>query len=266
MRELLELVGDPGSARLARGALLVLLRMLPVSVLVPFLGPRGLPAPARAAVLFLLAGALLPLALGFADPSLDTGAILAMGARELVVGLVLGFTAKLPFAAFGLGGRLVDQARGASLAEVTGAGGERTSPLGELLELLGIAVFLSVGGHRLALALVSETFRIAPIGAASLSLGEDSLVGLVRLFAWSMGLGLSLAAPALVAVLLGELVLGTVGRAVPRVPTHFAGMPLRAGLGVAALLLALSRIVDEVPGAARHVFREAAALVARLAG
>lgn len=266
MRELLAIVGDAGGAPLVRAALLVLLRLLPSTVLVPFVAPKSLPAPARAAVLFLLTGALVPFALGVADPSLGTGPLLAMGARELALGLFLGFAVALPFAAFGLGGRLVDQVRGASMGEVTGASGERTSPLGELLELLGIAVFLALGGHRLALALLFETFRLAPIGAVPLAFGEASLEGLVRLFAWSMALGLSLAAPALVAVLLGELILGTVGRAVPRVPTHFAGMPLRAGLGVAALLVALSRIVGEVPEAARHAFREAAALVARLAG
>jgi flagellar biosynthesis protein FliR len=51
---------------------------------------------------------------------------------------------------------------------------------------------------------------------------------------------IGLCAPAIVALLLADLLLGIVGRAVPQNPLHLVGMPLKALLGVGAVLLILA--------------------------
>ena len=143
--------------------------------------------------------------------------------------------------------------RGAHASETSSSFGfERTTPLGELATLLGLALFFATGAHRLAIFALAESFRVAPIGTTSLVHGASSLDPLVSLFAWAMGLALSFAAPALVALLLGELALGVASRAAPQLSMHFVGMPLRATLGLVALLLALSRIAATLPEAVRH--------------
>jgi flagellar biosynthesis protein FliR len=50
---------------------------------------------------------------------------------------------------------------------------------------------------------------------------------------------IGLAAPVVVALLLADILLGVIGRAVPRVPIHFVGMPLKALLGLGTVLLGL---------------------------
>jgi flagellar biosynthesis protein FliR len=53
---------------------------------------------------------------------------------------------------------------------------------------------------------------------------------------------LALAAPAVVALLLADLLLGAVCRIAPQVPVYFVGMPLKALAGVGIVLVALGGI------------------------
>jgi flagellar biosynthesis protein FliR/FlhB len=57
-----------------------------------------------------------------------------------------------------------------------------------------------------------------------------------------------LAAPVLLALLLADLVLGLVGRLVPRIPVYAHGTPVRALLGLAALLVTLAGIDLAIAG------------------
>jgi flagellar biosynthetic protein FliR len=53
---------------------------------------------------------------------------------------------------------------------------------------------------------------------------------------------IGLAAPAVVALLLADLALGALGRAVPQIPLYFVGMPAKALLGVGAVLAGLATL------------------------
>jgi len=73
--------------------------------------------------------------------------LLLLALRECGVGLVMGFVAACMFRAVEAAGRLTDTLRGANLADVIAPGeGSRSSPLGELLLLLSVVVFLEAGG------------------------------------------------------------------------------------------------------------------------
>jgi flagellar biosynthetic protein FliR len=63
-----------------------------------------------------------------------------------------------------------------------------------------------------------------------------------------------LCAPVIVAMLLADLVLGIVGRAVPQIPVYFVGMPLKALLGVGAILLGLASLDAALQGGFRGLF------------
>jgi flagellar biosynthetic protein FliR len=53
---------------------------------------------------------------------------------------------------------------------------------------------------------------------------------------------IGLAAPVLVSLLLADLALGALGRAVPQIPLYFVGMPAKALLGVGAMLAGLATL------------------------
>jgi type III secretory pathway component EscT len=265
---LLEALNGLHLDRLLTALALVAARLAPITVAAPWLALRDVAASVRAAVVLLLTAAFAPIALAHAAPSSAAGLDLALSMlREAMVGLVFAFATAVPFYALDAGGRLVDVYRGASMAEVIAPPtGERTSPLGDAHLLLGVTLFTTLGGHRLALELLARSFEVIPLGAA-VDFGRTGFaLGAARLFAYGMAFGLGVAAPAALCIVLVEITLGLLGRAAPGVPVFFAGMPLRAAVGIVGVLLGLGALLERLPAVFRASLEAAGALVARLSG
>ena len=149
-----------------------------------------------------------------------------------------------------MAGRLVDTMRGANLAEAIVPGiDERSSPLGNLQFQIGVVVFLLIGGHRVLLATLAESFEWIPIdrvpdmtqsGLGAFTLGVGGAVG------HAVATALLLSAPAMIALFATEVSLGILGRVAPTISVHFVGMPLRAAMRLAVVLFALTLILPEL--------------------
>jgi type III secretory pathway component EscT len=239
---------------LATGAL-VAARVAPLTLFAPWLMLAKTPVVIRSGVVVALTFAFAPLCVGRIDAeALEATHGLTFAAwvlREAMVGTLFAVATAVPFYALDWAGRLTDTWRGASLAEVIAPPtGERTSPLGDLYLLMGIAVFVSLGGHRFALAAFAEGLVVAPPGSIDLAARADEIVwGAARLTGSALAFAASIAAPAAVSIVVVEAGLGLVARSVPQVPVFFAGMPLRAAVGLAAALIGLSVVVGELPAA-----------------
>ncbi len=155
-------------------------------------------------------------------------------------------------------GRVVDQLRGGGQAEITTPSGERTSLLGGALGLFAVALFAASGGHRVVTMALATALRASPPGLGSSAIEWSGLaIESAELVVLVLPLGLSIAAPAIVALVAADVGLAVVARTAPQLPVYFAGMPLRAWLGIAAVLLALAWITPELT-ASLAVFLEAA--------
>lgn len=230
--------GETALARAVPVALLLALRLAPLTVLAPWIALRGSPPLLRAALLAVLVGALLPHALASA-PALpeDPASIAAIGLRELALGTMIAIACALPLHALHESGRLADVLRGAQ-GEVSGPGGERTSPLGALTLLLGTSIFLAVGGHDLVLAALADGVHAMPPGSGAAAAAP--FLEVARALTHTLTLAVAFAAPALLSLVTADVALGLVARSAPQIPVHFAGMPLRAAVGIAAVLLSLA--------------------------
>lgn len=246
---------------LAVGAL-VGARVVPLVLFAPFLAMRAAPTLLRTAAALALTVALEPIAAAAAPPLPGVLGLAALAVREALVGTVFAVAASLPLHALDWFGRLVDTWRGAGQGEVSTPSGERTSPLGALMLLLGVAIFVSIGGHRLALASFADGLASSPVGAATSAATLRAVaLGSLRLVADALAFATALAAPAAVAIVVVEVALGLVARATPQIPVFFAGMPLRAAVGLGAVLLALSLVVERLPAAFRAAVGAAGQLV-----
>lgn len=210
---------------------LLFARILPLAALSPLLGLAQM-APG------LRTMAALALAIGVA-PAIPDAAV-ELGPKELffevLTGAYFALIASLPLFGLSMAGRLVDQARGVSQpGERDLVEREPSSALGQLHAVAGIAVFFALGAHRHLLRAFADGLEAVPLGAARLSgevfFGFATLAGKALLF------GVSLALPALAAVLLVEIFLGLLSRVATTLPVFHAGMPARAFAGLFAVLL-----------------------------
>jgi type III secretion protein SpaR/YscT/HrcT len=225
-------------------------RTLPVSWLIPAFGGPLVPAPVRVGLGLGLSVLCLPRLTGQVPPSAGVLLWVLLLARELAVGLTLGFVGSLIFRAAEMAGRLTDVLRGANLAEVLSPlSQERSSPLGELTLFLAVVIFLELGGLGHVATALARSYDAVPVAATTVPahLGQAAALALAA-SGQMLESALGLAAPAIVALLLADLALGAVARAAPQIPVYFVGMPLKALLGVAATLLgvgALQQALDQ---------------------
>ncbi len=230
-------------------ALLVFARVTPLTVLAPFFLLRPAPALVRAGVALVLTLALLPLGLAHLRVAVDPLALPLLLVVEVLRGALFALAVALPLIAIEGAGQWLDALRGSQNGSLTGPlfGGQST-PLGTLLGLLSVALFFTFGGHRVALTAFAAGLELVPIGAPlpGDAWGVIAERGM-RWVAAALALTVSVAAPAALALVLVELTLGLLGRTAPQIPLHFAGMPLRAALGLLGLLLTLGVLVPHLP-------------------
>jgi flagellar biosynthesis protein FliR len=218
-------------------------RTVPFVWLIPAFGGPNLPARVRLALGLGLAALCFPLIAG-RIPEGGPVVWVALCLREAGVGLVMGFVAACMFRAVEAAGRLTDMVRGANLAEALAPDqGSRSSALGELLLLLSVVTFLELGGAGILATALARSYEAVPLAAQSGPAGlQGAALLVVAASAKLIEAAVGLAAPALIALLLVDLVLGVLGRALPQVPLYFVGMPAKALLGVGAVLVGLATL------------------------
>ena len=90
-------------------------------------------------------------------------------ANEVAIGLLLGLGVTILFSGIQVAGQIVSQMSGMSLAEVFDPGfDENVSVFTHLFYFLTMAVFVAIGGHRIMIEAVLDTFAWAPPGHAAL--------------------------------------------------------------------------------------------------
>ncbi|MEN6557461.1 MAG: flagellar biosynthetic protein FliR, partial [Thermoguttaceae bacterium] len=137
-----------------------------------------------------------------------------------------------------LAGQLIGAASGLTVADVFDPSLDENVPVfSRLLFLLAGAIFFCVGGHRLVMAGLLDTFRTIPPGGATFS--RSIVDGFVTLAGQSFALAVRASAPVVMALLLATLTLGLVGRTLPQLNVLSLGFGVNAMLAFAALSLTL---------------------------
>jgi type III secretory pathway component EscT len=207
-------------------------RLLPVTLICPFLGGPAVAPVVKVALATALGAAAYA---GAGAPSTLSGLHFVAGvAREAAFGAVLAFVATVPFEAARAGGRIVDTLRGATLGELHVAPlRQRESASGDLLSHWTVLVAASVGGDRLVLRALLGTFEAVPVGSAATV--SVSLEPVLHAGAEVLACAVALGAPAAAGLLAAEVAIAVAARASPLLGVAAVGQPARAAVGVLAI-------------------------------
>jgi type III secretory pathway component EscT len=251
----------PGLLSFAIAIVLGAARATPVIWMIAPLGGPRLNPTVRIGFALLLAALAAPALAPSTGPSalaaVSAPVLALLLAREVFVGFCLGFVGAAPFRAAEIAGRVADTVRGANIAEVlVPTSDERASPLGALYLLIATTIFFAIGGVPRFLDALLESFRVLPVGGVAFGAPVARRVALVVVSASArlIAAGLALAAPVVVACLLADLALGFIARAAREVPVYFLGLPLKALLSVAIILLGLAALSAAFTGAGAAVW------------
>jgi flagellar biosynthetic protein FliR len=152
-------------------------------------------------------------------------------ANEATYGLALGLIAVIVFNVIKFSGHIIEQQMGLAMAQVLDPlTGEEAQPLGSLLEIIFILLFLAANGHHLFLLTISKSYEIFPAGSTPTIPVLAS--GVVKAGSTMLTAGLRLAAPMLGAFLVLMVVLAVLARIAPEMNILFISFPLCVGLGL----------------------------------
>ncbi len=206
----------------AVGFVLAMTRIAAFVVASPLFG-RALPIPGRLA--FTVA-----VTLAVAHPVggvRDLGDLVAAATVNVVVGVVLGYVSGLILHVFASAGAIIDLVSGLAVSSVFDPmTGDQGGVFGRMFHLVGITLFVVLGGLGLLIGGLVASVRLLPL-AAPVS-PDPGLVGLVvELVSLVVRAGVELALPVLGVMLMLELALGLAARFAPQANVFLLGLPAK---------------------------------------
>ena len=232
---------------------LVLARVSGLMVTAPIYGSNEIPMRVRALLAVAVAVLIMPSQWDttIPDPGTTLNYAVIVGS-DLAVGLCLGLGLTILFSGIQLAGQIIGRIGGLMLADVFDPSVGTSVPLfSRFLLLTSTTLFLLMGGHRMVLAGLLDTFTSMPLAGGSLpvSLDQRFLGDLVRtmelLLTQSFSLGIRAAAPVATALLLSTMVMGLISRTLPQLNILAVGFGMNSMLtfGTLGIVLGASLLV-----------------------
>lgn len=227
-------------------------RFVSFVAIVPFFGGSVVPSQVKIALatslVIITYPSLIPEIPADGSP-LGFGAVGFIGllAKEAFVGFTLGFVVSLVFEAVQVAGRLADFQRGSTMSELFAPQlQERVSELGQFNIQLAIAIFLITGAHMAFIRTLVMSYEYIPaLKFPNIQPGFIPAAEFVTVMTGSvLSIGIQLALPIVVTLLLADLFFGLINRAAPQVNVFFLSMPVKMWLGIFAALLVLPFMVE----------------------
>lgn len=221
--------------------MLVLSRVAGIFSAIPVFGGKRLPVRIRIVTIVAITLVCFPV-LAITTPTVmpdDSLALIFLALREVMIGLTMAFITQIIFSAVEFSGQIIGIQMGFSISSIIDpTNGVQTQVMAVMQSLLATLLFLSLNIHHLFIRTIVDSFRIIPLGAWHLN-GELVLF-LVRATSDVFVLGVRLAAPVMVALLLTSVTLGIMARAFPQMNVFMISLPLNVGIGFIVLGLTLT--------------------------
>ena len=243
---------------LAAAYMLVFARVGAMLMLLPGLGELMISTRFRLTTALVLAAIMLPLHRDAYHVDLHAlGPVLLLLGEELLIGIMLGVTARLTVGALQITGSVVAQQLGLGfVTAVDPTQGEQGVLIGNFLTILGIALLFATNLHYLVIAALDDSYSLFSPGEIPFT--GDMAALMTRTLAGAFKVGIQLSAPFLVFGLLFNLGLGLLSRLMPQMQVFFVGMPLSILAGFLILFLVLAAMMGTYLDSVEGVLRELA--------
>jgi flagellar biosynthesis protein FliR len=170
-------------------------------------------------------------AVGDATIPADIWGLAGLMGKEMLVGMAFSFGIAALFAAMAAAGAILDLSIGFSLGGVVDPlSGTQSSLLQQLYSMIGVLVFIAIGGDGWVIAGLARTYDAVPLLASP---DIASLTGAAQLaFSGIFISAIQVCAPVLLALILTDAALGIVSKVVPQINVFAVGFPAKVAVGL----------------------------------
>jgi flagellar biosynthetic protein FliR len=218
-----------GGGQAVTGFFLVLARVSPLFILAPLFSSKMIPAQVKGIIAVALAIGLTGIAMHGQHLPTSPLPVAALMVEQLLVGGLLAFSVAAVMAAVQTAGGLADIFSGFSFgATVDPIDGNQGGTFTELYGLIGLMLFIAIGGDAWVLQGIARTFTLMPLTKAPQlgSLANAAETSFVSIFVSAI----EVAAPVMLALLITDVAFGMVSKVVPQMNVFSVAFPLKVGV------------------------------------
>lgn len=224
-----------------------LARILAFIATAPLWSSAGIPRRTRLILAIAIATSLAPglPSMPAVQPASLSGLWILL--QQILIGIGMGFAAKIVFTAFDLAGEFIGSQMGLGFATFYDPLNSAQTPVvAEFIGLLALLLFLSLNGHLIYLATLAQSFSAIPVSGNPL--GAASWLNLVELGGKIFSAGLLIALPIIVALTITNVALAVLTRAAPQLNLFALGFPLTLIGGFLVLAISLDYLASPMQG------------------
>ncbi|MGE5863748.1 MAG: flagellar biosynthetic protein FliR [Rhizobacter sp.] len=214
------------------------LRVLAMFTSAPVLSQRSVPVRVKVVLAFLItvcAQASLP---PMPVVALDSPVAVLMVVQQVLIGLSLGFAARIVFAAIEFAGELVGLQMGLNFAGFFDpATMGQTTAVSRFYGTVVVLLFIIINGHLLMIAALTQSFVAFPVGPEPFEFLRQMQPHLWGAEIFKLGLWIAL--PMVTMLLFVNLVLGVISRVSQQMNIFAIGFPITLSVGLIGVLLTL---------------------------
>ncbi len=225
---------------------LVFVRIGSMMMAAPFFSHKSIPIKLR----ILLAVLLSWIVVGYVTPppveliERPLGLFVAI-AVEALTGIAIGFCADFVFQGVKYAADILGFQMGLAMAQVFDpANGQPTNPLGRIMTMVFLLVFILLDGPHILIRTLVISFSAIPLAGAELQATGP------RVLDWAGGLfisGLRIASPFMITFFLVESAMGIFARVVPQADLFSLGLPLKLLIGLSLGILFVQNLIPLAP-------------------
>lgn len=214
--------------------ILIFTRMIAVFVMMPIFAGRNVPNTAKAGMAFFISFILFFNNIDYEIQEVTSFVqFVFLIAREFTIGYLMGFVVYLFFSVFYFAGQLLDYQIGFSMVNVLDPVSQIQVPItGNVLYWGATSLFIISGGLHVILDAIFYSYKAIPIGVLTNVFSKNIIGHIIYLTSAYFGYGVRIAAPVVGTVLLVDVSMGLLVKAVPQMNVFVVGMPIKLLVGL----------------------------------
>lgn len=227
-------------------AILIFTRISAVFSLMPFFGAANIPVQVRVALVMLLTVLVYPVA-GITDAAgiLTLWDLFYHILVETAIGLSISIAMAIVYNAIYLAGMVIDTNMGFSMINVISATDETEMPLtANLFYLMAMMIFLVTDAHHRVLEALWQCFKTIPLAEGIVNLGVVDVFNII--FVQSFVIGIKISAPFLLTILIADVIMGLLSKAMPGFNVFMVGMPAKILIGFVVFYIMMPYLIQIV--------------------
>ncbi len=223
--------------------ILIMVRVAAIFFSAPFFGSRRVPVPVKAGLAMLVSLAIFPVLKNQIVFNIDGVATLFVYVSyEVIIGMVIGYAARLIFTAIQFSGRIVGFQMGLGLAQALDPSQEdQTTMISRLQDLMAVLVFLSINAHHIFIVALVKSFELVP--PMGLNYSSSMVEMLISMAGNVFVIALKISAPIMASLLFTNVAFGILAKVVPQMNILIVGLPIQIAIGMLVLGLSFPMMV-----------------------